>query len=314
MKTILAKYGELWLKSDGVRRQFIKKLRINTEELFESQNIKANISFLRTCILFRFNEQDSQKIKKCIANIAGIHSFCFVDETVLDKNFNSIKEKIKTIAQKELKKNYTFAVRVKRQGKHNFKSRDVEILIGSFIFKYFKNKVNLSKSSKTFFIEIMDKSVFIYTQRHKGIDGIPAGIEGRMIALIRNNAHIKDDINAAICMIKRGAEIYPIVIGKDVKKEELKYTLNELKKYDAGIEKRIGKSNCSNLKAFLFHEELKKKVYKTKIKAICIGIKSNKVDAFFSSAKLFSNRYISVDRLPLFMPLIGEEIKNYIIS
>ncbi|RLG14398.1 MAG: hypothetical protein DRN66_02155 [Candidatus Nanohalarchaeota archaeon] len=311
MKTILAKYGELWLKSEGVRRAFIKKLRTNTEELLKSQNIKCNSSFLRTCILFRFEEQYSQKISKCIANIAGIRNFCFVEETVLDKDFNSIKERVKKIAQKEMGKKQTFAVRAKRQGKHNFKSRDVEVQIGALISETFGNKVNLTKPGKTFFIEIMDKIAFIYTRRYKGMDGLPAGIEGKIIALIRNDRHMDDDIKAAICMIKRGGEIHPIVLGKASTNDELKYALDALKIYDANIEKRAGKIKCSGLKASLFREELKNSIDTSKAKAICIGIKPEDAEAFFLSAKLFSNRYIAIEHMPLFMPLMGEELINF---
>ena len=54
MKTILAKYAELWLKSEPVRRSFIRKLKSNVDDLLKSQDIRCKVVFNRTYIIFEF--------------------------------------------------------------------------------------------------------------------------------------------------------------------------------------------------------------------------------------------------------------------
>lgn len=58
----------------------------------------------------------------------------------------------------EIKK--SFVVRCCREGKHSFKSKDVEAKIGEIIFKK-GNKVDLKKPETTIYVEIIDSNCFI---------------------------------------------------------------------------------------------------------------------------------------------------------
>ncbi|MCK5039575.1 MAG: hypothetical protein KAR87_01235, partial [Candidatus Aenigmarchaeota archaeon] len=301
--------AELWLKSEPVRRSFIRKLKSNVDDLLKSQDIRCKVVFNRTYIIFEFEEKYSKKLQECITRIAGIHGFCFADKVEFedtDKEFKSIKKRLNEIAREELMLKHTFAIRVRREGKHPFKSRDVEISLGSFICETFGNRVNLSRPDKTFFVEMKDRIAWIYTKQYLGMDGIPAGVEGKIISLIRNDKNIDDDLMATIMMIRRGGELYPVIFGKDPTEEDFEYTRDVLKKYDARVENRIDKISCSALKSNQFREKLKKRIEDTRAKAICVGVKPDDIGAFFSSAKLFSNRHIAIDRIPVFMPLIGK--------
>ena len=307
METILAKYGEMWLKSEKVRRKFIKKLEQNTKELLLSQGIKCNVLFLRTYILFEFEKKYIEKIQRCIANIAGIHSFFFAHKTNIDEenDFADIKRKIKEIAIKELQKEQKFAVRTKREGKHSFKSQDIEIKIGSFICSEFGNKVKLFNPDVTFFIEIKDSIAWIYTKKYKGIDGLPVGVEGNIISLIRNDKYRDDDIEATIMIIRRGGELHPIILGKEITEKDFEYIRNSLNKYDAKIAEKIDAIKCLKFQSMSFRNKLEKKVQSTKAKAICIGIRPEDMEEYYTSTKWFSQRYICIDRIPVFLPLIG---------
>ncbi|OYT35497.1 MAG: hypothetical protein B6U87_00210 [Candidatus Aenigmarchaeota archaeon ex4484_52] len=227
----------------------------------------------------------------------------------IDFYCKKIFETLKEIVEKELSKKQTFAVRVKRQGNHIFTSIDIERKIGFLINKFFGNKVNLTKPDKTIFIEIKNNDVWIYTNKIIGLGGLPAGVEGNIICLIRNEKkYFDDDIKAGLNMLVRGAKLYVILIGTKITQNDINFCQKNFRKYDPNIQNKISKIECSNLHIAEFRNELIKKINSTKAKAILLGIKINELDDFCNSAKLLSNRNISIERIPIFTPNLSYEL------
>ncbi len=99
----------------------------------------------------------------------------------------------------------TFAVRV-TQGERVFEESTphLEAEFGGLIDRAFDWRVDLSQPDRTFYIEVMRRAAYLYTQRHPGPRGLPVGASGRLLGLFSGGV---DSVLAAYLMAKRGAEI-----------------------------------------------------------------------------------------------------------
>jgi thiamine biosynthesis protein ThiI len=80
----------------------------------------------------------------------------------------------------------SFAIRSTRVGTHTFSSQQVAIQIGNDIVKATHAKVDLTHPDVTLFIEIRDKKSFLFTEKIKGVGGLPLGTQGKILALVEN--------------------------------------------------------------------------------------------------------------------------------
>lgn len=187
-KGILIAFGELFLKSEGVRKLFQKRLINNLRFFLEKENIDFKILYFRERIFIKTDEiRRASKTVKRIFGIAWLaESFCF----------SQIKELSNFVAKnypKWIKKNETFALRVKK---------DREKIINE-IAKNINRKVDLTKPKRELFIETRDKKWFLYFKKQKGAAGLPIGSSSKALSLISGGI---DSPVAAFLAAKRGAE------------------------------------------------------------------------------------------------------------
>lgn len=75
----------------------------------------------------------------------------------------------------------TFAVRCRRTGGQNFSQKDVEVAVGDRLID--KGQVDLDNPDINCFIEIRKGTVYFYTERKKGTEGMPVRIQGKGLNL-----------------------------------------------------------------------------------------------------------------------------------
>ncbi len=134
---ILVAFGELFLKSEGVRKLFQRRLINNLCFFLEKEKIEFKIHSFRERIFVETNQ--ALKAKKIIKRTFGIawlsDSFCFSDLKELirfiDKNY-----------KKYIKKGESFAIRMKKDRK-----------IIDKIAKLINRKVNLDRPKRELFVE-----------------------------------------------------------------------------------------------------------------------------------------------------------------
>src|SRR5699024_7571026 len=81
--------------------------------------------------------------------------------------------------------NKTFCVRVKRKGKHDFTSIDVERYVGGGLNQHIASaKVKLTAPDITVHLEIENDKLRIVKQRLPGIGGFPTGTQEDVLSLI----------------------------------------------------------------------------------------------------------------------------------
>ena len=196
---ILVRYGELSLKSTYVRKYFESTLVRNIKKALAQENIPHNITKERG----RINLSTTEISKSCLvlSRIFGIVSFSPAIQTTSDMRDMPIValQLIKNILTKEK----SFAIRSTRVGTHTFSSQQVAIQIGNDIVKATHAKVDLTHPDVKLFIEIRDKKSFLFTEKIKGVGGLPLGTQGKILALVENPFSLL----AAWYLMRRGCDI-----------------------------------------------------------------------------------------------------------
>jgi len=149
MDGILIAYGELFLKSEPVRRIFEKKLLENIKLSLKQKKLKFKIHRKRGRIFVETDkiEEASALIKK-IFGIVWITPYYHLKTSNMKKIQNFCKRNYKNW----IKKTQTFAVRARRTGKHKYTSQELAKAVGDVIDR----KVDLSKPDKKIFVEVRD--------------------------------------------------------------------------------------------------------------------------------------------------------------
>ena len=211
---ILIRYAEIWLKSQKVKIRMLKYLMSNITKILKRKGIKFNkyqMSKDSARVFFFFNNKDLPSAIKVIENAFGVHSFSPAVRT--SNNLKNITERTLELAKDILDLKDTFALRVKRSGKHDFNSLEVARIVGKAIIDNFPNlelKVNLTQPKKQIFIEIRGEFTYIFSQIIKSKwGGLP--IEPQKKILVMDIGRL-NDIIAGFLLMRRGSEIYPILI------------------------------------------------------------------------------------------------------
>ncbi|MFH1773813.1 MAG: tRNA uracil 4-sulfurtransferase ThiI [Methanobacteriota archaeon] len=192
----LLRYDEIALKSEPVRRGWENVLIKNIKRALECKVKKE-----RGRIWVEAGEEAPEKLKK----IFGIHSFspcvcCGLED--LEKFFLEF-------AEKSLEGKKSFALRVRRTGRHDFTSQDVARKLGAKIQKKIPIKVELKNPEGEIFIEIRDNDCYIFEEVVEGLGGLPSGVEGKVVALISGGI---DSPVAAWLMMKRGCDVVALYL------------------------------------------------------------------------------------------------------
>lgn len=213
-KGVLIAFGELFLKSKGVRELFKKRLLENISFFLKKEGTEFKILLFHDRI---FVESDPQKTAQVLNKIFGISWLAetwFLENSSLDDAKNFVKKNYPNW----IKKNQTFALKVKQ---YENTAETKEKIINE-IAKTIKRKVNLSKSSKEIFIEQRKQNWFLYLKKNKAQGGLPAGSSGRILCLISGGI---DSPVAAYLMAKRGTQniwlhfhSYPLISNKSIEK------------------------------------------------------------------------------------------------
>ncbi|MFW9951315.1 MAG: THUMP domain-containing protein [Candidatus Thorarchaeota archaeon] len=222
---VLIRYAEIWLKSQKVKISMLKHLMNNIKNILKRKGIAFNkyqISKDSSRVFFFFNNEDIPNAITVLKNAFGVHSISPAIRT--SNKLKNITERAIEIAKDVLERNDTFAVRVKRSGNHSYTSMEVAQIVGKSIMDNFPNynlKVNLTQPTKQIFIEVRGEFTYIFSQVIKSKwGGLPIEPQKKMLVMDIGRLN---DLLAGFLLLRRGSEIYPILI--DIKKDK---TENEI--------------------------------------------------------------------------------------
>lgn len=200
---ILLRLGEITLKSNRTRGRFESLLVHNIIAALKMEGLK-DFQILRErgrIFIYLRDEELERKAIDVLRRVFGITSLSPVKELCF-KTLSDIAKYAEELF-KDYVKDRSFAVRVKRVGKHDFTSLDVAREVGAVLYKYAK-RVNLTNPERTVYVEIRNDKAYFYTEVIRAFGGLPIGSEGKVVALVSGGY---DSAVAAWFMLRRGAKV-----------------------------------------------------------------------------------------------------------
>ena len=205
MKFIIKLFPEIIMKSDSVRKRFVKILTGNIKNTLLP--IDPNIVVVHHWDFIEVRSSDTMKrtvILETLQRISGIHHILEVDEYSFE-NLHDIF--LKTLSEYEDKLiNKTFCVRVKRRGRHEFDSMEVMRYVGGGLNQHIASaKVQLKNPDVTVRIEIEDDKMMLIKARHAGLGGFPMGTQEDVLSLISGGF---DSSVSSFMFMRRGSRVH----------------------------------------------------------------------------------------------------------
>ena len=197
---IIARYGEIGLKSPKIRSRFEKKLVKNIKATFDCE-VDRNQG--RIYIFPNDFEEGIEKLNR----VFGVVSYSPATSTYA--NYDDIDETLAQytkdlISEGILDENTKFAIKCRRVGTHDFTSQEMAAHCGGIVRNVVLAPVNLTNPDLTIFVEIRDDDAYIYHEKIKGPGGLPLGTQGKVVVLLSSGI---DSPVAAYLMMKRGCEV-----------------------------------------------------------------------------------------------------------
>ena len=200
-------FPEITIKSRPVRRRFIRQLRKNIRSVVSEFDPEVSVVGEWDNLEVETSTEDPEviaQISKRLACTPGIAKFLEVEkhprmdlDGMLDLALDYYRDKL---AGK------TFAVRCRRNGKHGFKSTDVERHVGAGLNSQTEAAgVRLKNPDVTVMIEVRDDSVFMVRDQKQGMGGFPLGCQDAVLSLISGG--FDSSVSSYLC-IKRGLQTH----------------------------------------------------------------------------------------------------------
>lgn len=205
---VIVRYGELALKSTGVRNWYEKILMKNIAAMLDSRSIPY--SLIRREWGRIFIETTDSRAAGAAADVFGIVSTS--SALITEPNLEGAARTCALLGTRLIRERESFAIRARRSGNHSFTSADLGRNCGDAVWNALEKegkipRVNLSSPDKEIFVEMRQNLAYVYLETVKGVGGLPLGTQGSMVVLMSGGI---DSPVAAWLMMKRGVMIIPI--------------------------------------------------------------------------------------------------------
>ena len=205
---IIARYGEIGLKSPKVRSRFERKLVKNIKASFDC-DVGRNQGRI-----YIHPENFDDAIAK-LDKVFGVVSYspAVLTHSTFDDIENSLTAYTETLLKENvIDENTRFAIKCRRVGDHDFTSQEMAAFAGGVVRKVIKAPVDLTNPDLTIFVEVREDDAFIYHEKIRGAGGLPLGTQGKVVVLLSSGI---DSPVAAYMMMKRGCEIIALHFNAD---------------------------------------------------------------------------------------------------
>lgn len=205
---IIARYGEIGLKSPKIRSRFERKLVKNIRATFECE-VERNQGRI-----YIFPQDFDEGIEK-LNRVFGVVSYSPATST--DSTYEGIDETLtayteELISEGILDEDTKFAIKCRRVGNHDYTSQEMAAHCGGVVRNVILSPVDLTNPDLTIFVEIRENRAFIYHEKIKGPGGLPLGTQGKVVVLLSSGI---DSPVAAYLMMKRGCEVVALHCNND---------------------------------------------------------------------------------------------------
>ncbi|KKG06287.1 tRNA sulfurtransferase [Methanosarcina mazei] len=236
---VIVRYGELALKSPGVRNWYEKILMKNIAAMLDSRDIPY--SLMRREWGRIFIETTDPRASEAAADVFGVVSTS--PALITEPNLEGAAETCALLGKDLIMEGESFAIRARRSGNHPFSSTDIGKTCGDAVWNELEKegqnpRVDLSSPDKEIFVEIRQNLAYIFLETVKGVGGLPLGTQGNMVVLISGGL---DSPVAAWLMMKRGVMITPVYCNnspyaEDAARERAFDCIRQLQKWAPGYQ------------------------------------------------------------------------------
>lgn len=205
MKFIIKLFPEITIKSQSVRLRFIKILTGNIRNVLKPYD--ETLAVVRHWDNIEVRAKDESKRAAIVAEltrIPGIHHVLAVEDRAYTDVHHIFEQTLEM--NRERIEGKTFCVRVKRRGKHEFSSQDVERYVGGGLNQHVASaQVQLNRPQVTVNLEIEDDRLILVTARYEGIGGYPIGTQEDVLSLISGGF---DSGVSSYMLMRRGCRVH----------------------------------------------------------------------------------------------------------
>ncbi len=205
MKFIIKLFPEITIKSQSVRLRFIKILTGNIRNVLKHYD--ENLAVVRHWdhIVVRAKDENQRiEIRDALTRIPGIHHILEVEDTPFTSLHDIFEQTL--AAWRDQLEGKTFCVRVKRRGKHEFSSIEVERYVGGGLNQHIESaKVKLTHPDITVNLEIEDDRLLLVKGRYEGQGGFPIGTQEDVLSLISGGF---DSGVSSYMLMRRGCRVH----------------------------------------------------------------------------------------------------------
>lgn len=169
MKFIIKLFPEITIKSQSVRIRFIKMLTGNIRNVLKHYDESLAVVRHWDNIEVRAKDENQRiAIREALTRIPGIHHILEVEDVPYTDMHNIFEQALELYRDKLEGK--SFCVRVKRRGKHEFSSIEVERYVGGGLNQHIESaRVKLNDPDVTVNLEIENDRLLLVKGRYEGI-------------------------------------------------------------------------------------------------------------------------------------------------
>jgi len=220
----MLRYGEVFLKSEPVRREFTGILIRNCRQALRSMGLFPDVKTVRGRIFFLGDSP--AKVAEVLSRIFGVVDVAVC--TITPPEVRAVTEAAVLQATRAAGPGTRFAVRARREGVRGITSQELAAGIGSAVLLSCPGtRVDLENPDYEIFVELRESGGVVYDTRIPAPGGLPLGSQGKVLSLLSPGI---DSPVASWLMMKRGCGILSFHVRFEEKdgKNTLSPTLRNL--------------------------------------------------------------------------------------
>ncbi len=220
MLYLLKLFPEISIKSRPVRRQQTRQLRKNIRAVIKEFDAAVQVAGDWDSIEVETTVTVPEVLAQILERLCttpGISLVLEVSKHPLPDLQGMLDLTMDSYAQRLAGK--TFAVRCKRQGKHDFSSVDIERFVGAGLNQNTAAAgVNLTAPEVTVQLEVRHQDFYVVRQQARGLGGFPLGCQDSVLSLISGG--FDSSVSSYLC-IRRGLQTHYCFFNLGGKAHEL---------------------------------------------------------------------------------------------
>lgn len=204
-KFILKLFPEIMIKGSSAKRQMVGQLYNNLLKLLGTYSSEITVKKFSDKLEVVTPLDVLPEVRQTLLDTPGIEQVLEALQFDGMETLEQIKVKVNEIMSKEII-GKTFVVRVKRSGKHPYRSTEIEQTVGGYMLAHNEAKgVDLHHPEVTIRLELINNQLNIITIKHIGLGGFPLGTQGDILSLMSGGF---DSTVASYLTMKRGMKTH----------------------------------------------------------------------------------------------------------